>query len=205
MPKYKSPPIRTPWGALSDTLSKALNGEISLVIDCLEDWLSRHGDHPLEHSIAGVIMWWDALDSRDRAFVVWERVCRDFGIGQAEFLSIVIEGAAAMNLDAVRLAQAVAAPRVMKKLTEMAQTDEGVKDRELFLKTSGLLKEGSGVTINNNITNQTVALPGVNFSSLMQGIDRSVRGERLLTEGDTSEERNIIEGDVIEGELPGKD
>ena len=145
-------------------------------------------------------------------FRQWQRDARQQGLAEPtlnelgvalkippqDFWQKVFNSVAALRKTQALLQAALASPQVIATAVAAAQDlEKGGKDREMLLKIAGVLEGGQGVTVNVQQNN-------------FQGRDAERAKTPLLQFSETVTEldelgRDVIEGEIVEGETDGSD
>lgn len=87
-----------------------------------------------------------------------EEMALTFGISPAELLGVCVEIAYEKKRSVSKLLQSVAMPAIIQRNIVEAKKVKGVQDREMFMKSTGVLPVPKGSTMNINATAQAAAM-----------------------------------------------
>ena len=118
-----------------DGLAKTLGGKAKLMN------IARMSSD--EH-VRGVIAHWDAIHVSKQPKASLDETLDACGVEPSWFVGKVAEVAHAHGVETTKLMVSLCSPAVVSKNIEVAMTDDGFKDRELFLKGAGFVPTAQG-------------------------------------------------------------
>lgn len=93
-----------------------------------------------------VVKLWDALPEIEKKDTAIETLCQAANISPAKFLGTIVEGMHSVHADTTKLIAIQFSPEVLRRTAEVAMTEEGHRDRKMFLQSTGILPTPRGAT-----------------------------------------------------------
>lgn len=103
---------------------------------------------------------WDSVSDSDRAQLSVEEIALAADITSRRLLETVTGALLQQAQDITKLIVATSQPRIVEKTVEMALTDKGFGDRELFHKATRFLPTPKGSETTVNVQQNTLPAPG---------------------------------------------
>ena len=113
-----------------DYIARKVGGKQFLV-----DLARNCGDAEIKAFVAA----WDSLTKSKKSKTSLELVCQQVSIDPSWLYGRVSEEVSRRGADCTKLIGALAAPEVMQKTVDMAKTNDGWRDRQMFLKAARII------------------------------------------------------------------
>lgn len=128
--------------------------------------------------LASVCKAWDNLTALQQKKTTLDDLCALVNLPIPEFIGVVAPEAFRYGINMAKMFVGMAQPNLVKKSIEVALTPEGVKDREMLFKATGLVPTSKGINIVNSQTNQANGGSGMpDFSEEVIDLVAAVRGD----------------------------
>lgn len=113
-----------------DFISRKIGGKQAMV-----DFARNCGDAQIKAFVSA----WDGLSKIKKKATSLEFVCHQVDIDSSWLYGRISEEMSRLGADCTKLIGAIAAPEVMQKTVNMALTDDGWRDRQMFLKAARII------------------------------------------------------------------
>ncbi len=101
---------------------------------------------------------WDRLSASDQVAVRLEMICEAAELSPSEFVGEIARAAYRWNMDVSTLIAMLAQPRIVEKMTELAEHPDGHHDRKMLLQSSGFLPLPKGARTTIHVSAQAAAI-----------------------------------------------
>lgn len=190
---------------ISHILSVAPGG----VSGCVE--ALRGDDDPLSVQFLEV---YDSIPASDHERITIEEVSMKAEIEPRRLLGLITTALATQAMDTQKLIVAAATPKIIAKVAELAQTNEGAVDREHFLKHTQFLPQPQGMRLQVNTQNNLAGPPALDagnertlpppksdaflleLSSTLAPQQKKLEAPTPVVEANIPDAEYVIEGDV---------
>ena len=135
--------------------------------------------------------------------VTLEEMCMQFGERPSELLGKVVEIAFEQKRNVAKMIQSVFMPDVIQENAKQARKPKGIKDRELFMESTGLIQRGRGsITVNANaqaanLTNSGEASGLPDFEDSTNSFSEVIRN---ATEQNVAPSEPVPDAEIVEEE-----